>query len=39
VSEDGGAKPDEAAQQDTEPVTWYDIVEPPEVQRSLRRLS
>jgi ATP-binding cassette subfamily B protein len=40
VSEDGGARPasEAAAEQDTEPVTWYDIVEPPEVQRSLRRL-
>jgi ATP-binding cassette, subfamily B, bacterial len=40
VSEDGGAKPagEAATQQDTEPVTWYDIVESPEVQRSLRRL-
>ena len=40
MSEDGGAKPagEAAAQQDTEPVTWYDIVEPPEAQRSLRRL-
>ena len=39
MSEDGSAKlPDEAAEQDSEPVTWYDIVDPPEVHRSLRRL-
>jgi ATP-binding cassette, subfamily B, bacterial len=35
VSEDAGAKPpDESA----EPVTWFDIVDPPALQRSLRRL-
>jgi ATP-binding cassette, subfamily B, bacterial len=39
VSEDGGARPpDQAAEKDPEPATWYDIVDPPEVQRSLRRL-
>ena len=39
MSQDGGAKPpDEAAVQDSEPVTWYDIVEPQKVPRSLRRL-
>jgi len=39
VSEDGSAKlPDEAAERDSEPVTWYDIVEPQKVPRSLRRL-
>jgi ATP-binding cassette, subfamily B, bacterial len=35
VSEDAVAKPSD---EDVEPVAWYDIVEPPEVQRSLRRL-
>jgi ATP-binding cassette, subfamily B, bacterial len=35
VSEDAGAKPPD---DNAEPVTWYDIVDPPEAKRSLRRL-
>jgi ATP-binding cassette, subfamily B, bacterial len=39
MSGDGdAARRDKAAEEDAAPVTWYDIVEPPEVPRSLRRL-